>query len=319
MNTMIINKIVSAFKAVILTPLLLGGVGGGLLTACYHDDHEFQHNEFDGNPVGYVAAQLVWDDEADASATSLLNAISVYVQGANGVSRTSSFKSVEECADWLQQLPVGEYDILVTANMDEPSGYQLTSVGSPAGNLLTPTSVSLSEPASSPRQSWYAVTHVTIAENKITVAEVRLQRLLPTLDITIGNMPEGYSISAQIEHVAQSILLTSKDEANRYGVVSDEELTVDFGSMPSTGTSFSLTKRLMPTASSAERTIIHLYLVTPQGIEQDCVIDAPRMLIGHDYKLNLSYDDIHPYMYIQSTDVNEWEVGSTLDGGQVTE
>lgn len=288
-----------------------------LLTACYHDKHEFTPNEFDGKPVGYVAPQLLWEDEADAAAIGSINALSFQVQGANGVSRARSFSSIEESADWLQQLPVGEYDILVTADMDDPSGYVLTATGTPAENMLTPTSVSLREPASSPRQSWYAVTHVTISEDKITVAEFRLRRLLTTLTLNIGNMPESYTINAKVEHIAQSVLLTSQTTAGHYGVPSEDELTVDFGSMPSTGTSFSMTKRLMPTASSAERTIIHLYLVTPQGIEQDCTIDAPKMQIGQNYKLDLSYDDIHPYIYIKSTGVNDWEVGNDLNGGQV--
>lgn len=297
--------------------LLMAAAAMMLLTACYHDKHEFTPNEFDGKPVGYVAPQLLWEDEADAAAIVSINALSFQVHGANGVSRARSFSSIEESADWLQQLPVGEYDILVTADMDEPSGYILASSGSPAGNLLTPTSVSLREPASSPRQSWYAVTHVTISEDKITVAEFRLRRLLTTLTLNIGNMPEGYTINAKVEHIAQSVLLTSQTTAGHYGVPSEDELTVDFGSMPSTGTSFSMTKRLMPTASSAERTIIHLYLVTPQGIEQDCTIDAPNMQIGQNYKLDLSYDDIHPYIYIKSTGVNDWEVGNDLNGGQV--
>ena len=222
-----------------------------LLTACYHDKHEFTPNEFDGKPVGYVAPQLLWEDEADAAAIGSINALSFQVQGANGVSRARSFSSIEESADWLQQLPVGEYDILVTADMDDPSGYVLTATGTPAENMLTPTSVSLREPASSPRQSWYAVTHVTISEDKITVAEFRLRRLLTTLTLNIGNMPEGYTINAKVEHIAQSVLLTSQTTAGHYGVPSEDELTVDFGSMPSTGTSFSMTKRLMPTASSA--------------------------------------------------------------------
>ena len=295
---------------------LMAAAATMLLTACYHDKHEFTPNEFDGQPVGYVTPQLLWEDEADAAAVGSINALSFQVQGSNGVSRSRSFTSIEESADWLQQLPAGEYDILVTADMDEPSGYVLTTTGTPAENMLTPTSVSLQDAASSPRQSWYAVTHVTIREDEITVAAFRLQRLLPTLYLTISNMPEGYSIRAQVEHAAQNVLLTSQNEAGRYGVPSAEEQTVDFGVMPADGTTFSLTKRFMPTASSQERTVIHLYLVTPQGIDQDCTIDAPRMLTGQYYKLSLTYDDLHPYIYIKSSDVNDWEVGSTINGGQ---
>ena len=156
-----------------------------LLTACYHDKHEFTLNEYDGKPVGYVTPQLLWEDEADADAAAIgsIDNLSFQVQGSSGVSRARSFSSIEESADWLQQLPAGEYDILVTADMDEPSGYILTATGTPAENMLTPTSVSLKDAASSPRQAWYAVTHVTIREDEITVAEYQLQRLLPTLTV----------------------------------------------------------------------------------------------------------------------------------------
>lgn len=290
-----------------------------LLTACYHEKHEYESNEYGGQPVGYVTPQLILEDDADTAAIAAMDNISFQLQSTDGMSRASSFPSIAKSADWLQQLPAGEYDILVTTDMDEPSGYVLTSSGSAAGNLLTPTTVSLRDPASSPRQSWFAVTHATVLNDQITVAEFKLQRLLPTLELTIGGMPEGYSINAQVEHVAQHVLLTAQNEAGRYGVPSAEEQTVDFGALPAEGTTFSMTKRLMPTASSQERTIIHLYLVTPEGIDQDCTIDAPKMLMGQYYKLALTLDDIHPYIYIKSTDVNGWTVGSTLGGGQATE
>ena len=296
-----------------------------LLTACYHDQHEEMPSEYGDQPVGYLTPLLLWDDQADAGAA--IDDIRFTVSGTNGTTVAHNFTDTESAAEWLQQLPVGDYDLLVTVDMDEAHGYLLQNVGTDTRSMtradeafhtaLPDPRVSLAEPSSSPRQSWYAVTHVTISEDKITVAEFRLRRLLTTLTLNIGNMPEGYTINAKVEHIAQSVLLTSQTTAGHYGVPSEDELTVDFGSMPSTGTSFSMTKRLMPTASSAERTIIHLYLVTSQGIEQDCTIDAPNMQIGQNYKLDLSYDDIHPYIYIKSTGVNDWEVGNDLNGGQV--
>ena len=62
-----------------------------LLTACYHDQHEFTPNEFDGKPVGYVTPQLLWEDEADAAAVGSIDNLSFQVQGSNGVSRSRSF------------------------------------------------------------------------------------------------------------------------------------------------------------------------------------------------------------------------------------
>ena len=202
MKTSIRKRIKTALISNILTPLLLGGVGGGLLTACYHDKHEFQPNESDEESVGYVTPQLLWENESDSAAISSIDNLSFQIKGNNGVTRSRSFSSVKGSADWLQQLPVGEYDILVTADMDESSGYQLVSSGSSSSNSLTPTSVSLQDFASSPRQSWYAVTHVTILDGQITVADFTLQRLLPTLTVNVTGVPSGTKVAIAVEKVA---------------------------------------------------------------------------------------------------------------------
>ena len=247
-----------------------------LLTACYHDKHEFTPNEYDGKPVGYVAPQLHWEDEADAAAIGSVNALSFQVQGTGGVSQARSFSSIEESADWLQQLPAGEYDILVTADMDEPSGYILTTTGSPAENMLVPTSVSLREPASSPRQSWYAVTHVTIREEEITVADFELQRLLPTLTVNVTGVPAGTTVAIAVEQVAESVLLTEKDTNGRYGVIQSAETKADFGLLsPAADDATTLRlegKRLMPTAASQSRSLPP----PPARVVRCCASPPPR-------------------------------------------
>lgn len=302
----------------ILTPLLLGGVGGGLLCACYHDQHEFTPNEFDGQPVGYVTPQLLWEDEADAAAVGSINALSFQVQGSNGVSRARSFTSIEESADWLQQLPAGEYDILVTADMDEPSGYVLTATGTPAENMLTPTSVSLKDAASSPRQSWYAVTHVTIREEEITVAEFRLQRLLPTLTVNVTGVPSGTTVAVQVEQVAESVLLTAKDANGRYGVIQSAETKADFGLLPPAADDATVLrldgKRLMPTAASQSRSLLRITTTEADGTVLVTTADCPRMELGKYYTIDLQYAALSPYMRFEAMTISDWQEGWALSG-----
>lgn len=287
-----------------------------LLTACYHDKHEYTPNEFDGKPVGYVTSQLLWEDEADAAAIGSINALSFQVQGANGVNRARSFSSIEESADWLQQLPAGEYDILVTADMDEPSGYILTATGAPSENMLVPTSVSLKAPASSPRQSWYAVTHVTIREEEITVAEFKLQRLLPTLTINVTGVPAGTTVAIAVEQVAESVMLTDKDANGRYGVPMANQTAADFGTLATVadGSAFGMEKRLMPTAASQSHSLLRITTTEADGNVLVSTADCPRMELGHYYTLDFQYAALAPYMRFEAMTISDWQEGWTISG-----
>jgi hypothetical protein len=289
-----------------------------LLTACYHDKHEYTPNEYDGKPVGYVAPQLHWEDEADAAAIGSINALSFQVQGTGGVSQARSFSSIEESADWLQQLPAGEYDILVTADMDEPSGYILTATGAPSENMLVPTSVSLREPASSPRQSWYAVTHVTIREEEITVAEFKLQRLLPTLTINVTGVPAGTKVAVAVERVAESVLLTEQDANGRYGVPMSKQTTADFGTLTPTAEDASTHcldgKHLMPTAAGESRALLRITTTAPDGTVLTSIADCPRMELGMYYTMDFNYATLAPYMRFEAMTINDWTEGWTISG-----
>ena len=318
------NKIVSAIS----TPLL-GGAGGGfllllLLCSCYHDKHEYQPNEFDGRPVGYVSAQLLWEDEADAPAVTSIDALSFWIQGTGGVSRTRSFTSIDESADWLQQLPAGEYDILVTADMDEPSGYATTAVpdASPSGSLLTPTSVSLTDAASSPRQSWYAVSRVTVLDDQITVAGFTLQRLLPTLTVSVTGVPEGTKVAVAVEKVAESVLLTGTDAGGRYGVPMSEQTVADFGTLTpaaedasvSDGIAVGMEKRLMPTAAGESRSLLRITTTAPDGNVLVSTADCPRMEPGMYYTMDFEYADLAPYMRFEAMTISDWTEGWSFSG-----
>lgn len=296
-----------------------------LLTACYHDQHEEMPSEYGDQPVGYLTAQLVWDDPADAN--SAIDDIRFTVSGTNGTTVTHNFTDTESAADWLQQLPVGEYDLLVTVDMDEAHGYILENAGTRGvtradeelHTALPDTRVSLAEPSSSPAQAWYAVTHATVKEDEITVAEFRLQRLLSEISVIVSNVPTGAAITASVERVASDVLLTHRDGQGRYGVADREDyLTVSLGALAADPADAATLRHddhtLMPTASGQSRCYLTLSVTTPDGTRLTYLADAPRMECGRTYVVELDYTKLRPYMLLEAFTINDWTEGWTISG-----
>ena len=296
-----------------------------LLTACYHDQHELQPNQYDGKPVGYLTPQLLWEDQADAGAA--IDDIRFTVSGTGGTTVANRFNNTEAAADWLQQLPVGDYDVLVTVDMDEAHGYVLenaatrgtTRADEELHTALPDTRVSLAEPSSSPRQSWYAVTHATVKEDEITVAEFRLQGLLSELSVIVHGVPTGAAITASVERVASDVLLTHRDGQGRYGVADREDfLTVSLGALAADPADAATLRHddhtLMPTAGGQERCYLSLSVTTPEGTRLTYLADAPRMECGKTYVVELDYTKLRPYMLLSAFTINDWTEGWTISG-----
>ena len=297
-----------------------------LLTACYHDQHEEMPSEYGDQPVGYLTAQLVWDDPADAN--SAIDDIRFTVSGTNGTTVTHNFTDTESAADWLQQLPVGEYDLLVTVDMDEAYGYVLENAATrgttradeaTVTTALPDTRVSLAEPSSSPRQSWYAVTHATVREDEIAVAEFHLQRLLSEISVIVSNVPAGAAITASVERVASDVLLTHRDGQGRYGVADREDfLTVSLGALAADPADAATLRHddhtLMPTASGQSRCYLTLSVTTPDGTRLTYLADAPRMECGRTYVVELDYTKLRPYMQLEAFTINDWTEGWAISG-----
>ena len=298
-----------------------------LLTACYHDQHELQPNQYDGKPVGYLTPLLLWEDQADAGAA--IDDIHFTVSGTNGTTVTHNFTDTESAAEWLQQLPVGDYDLLVTVDMDEAHGYLLQNVGTDTRSMtradeafhtaLPDTRVSLADPSSSPRQAWYAVTHATVKPDEITVAEFHLQRLLSELTVIVHNVPTGAAITASVERVARDVLLTHRDGQGRYGVADREDyMTVSLGALAADPADAATLRHdghtLMPTAGGQPRCYLSLSVTTPEGTQLTYLADAPRMECGKAYVVELDYTKLRPYMLLSAFTINDWTEGWTISG-----
>lgn len=296
-----------------------------LLTACYHDQHEETPGEYGDQPVGYLTTQLIWDDQSDAGWP--IDDIRFTVSGTGGTTVARKFSNNEAAADWLQQLPVGDYDLLVTVDMDEANGYILENAGTRATTRadeelhtdLPDTRVSLAEPSSSPAQSWYAVTHATVREDEIAVAEFRLQRLLSELSVIVHNVPSGAAITASVERVASDVLLTHRDGQGRYGVADREDyITVSLGALAADPADAATLRHddhtLMPTASGQSRCYLTLSVTTPDGTRLSYVADAPRMECGKAYVVELDYLKFRPYMLLEAFTINDWTDGWAITG-----
>ena len=328
MKTNIARKI-TAFVKGNQTSLPWGGLGWAfcllLLTACYHDQHEETPSEYGDQPVGYLTPQLIWDDQSDAGWP--IDDIRFTVSGTGGTTVARKFSNNEAAADWLQQLPVGDYDLLVTVDMDEANGYILEDAGTRATTradeelhtALPDTRVSLAEPSSSPAQSWYAVTHATVKADEITVAEFHLQRLLSELTVIVRNVPTGAAITASVERVASDVLLTHRDGQGRYGVADREDyITVSLGALAADPADAATLRHddhtLMPTAGGQERCYLSLSVTTPEGTRLTYLADAPRMECGRTYVVELDYTKLRPYMLLEAFTINDWTEGWAITG-----
>jgi len=290
-----------------------------LLTACCDDGHKKPGDQ----PVGYITTLLTWEEETDDATT--IDALHFVVNGTTGgTGVTHDFSTTASAAEWLQLLPVGSYDLLVTANMDKSHGYVMendaTRAGEDFATALPDTRVSLADPSSSPAQAWYAVTHATVKEDEITVAEFSLQRLLSEISVSVSNVPAGTTVTASVERVARSVLLTHRDGQGRYGVADrDDYLAVTLGALTATGSvpggsTVGTTRTLMPTAGGQERCYLTLTVTTPEGTRLTYLADAPRMECGRAYVVELDYTKLRPYMLLSVFTINDWTEGWTVSG-----
>ena len=268
------------------------------MAGCYKDNHEFQ----DG--CGALSLGLQWDNPKDAGTVPY--ALTVSIQGA-GASFTKRFANPEQMASEPIMLPVGEYDILVTADMTEANGFVIKDLPvSKADSGMGEVAVSLANPSSSPAQAWFSVNHAAIKEGNVTTIEPKLQRLLASLDLKIANVPSGTSIKKTLLDIANTVILTEKGQDGRYGAPQGkprESIYLKDG-----------ITNMLPSAAGVDRNDILMLVKTADGKELLVTLDVPRIDVGKTYTLNLDFNTLLPYMFIDSGSISPWEDGWTVNG-----
>ena len=275
-----------------------------LFAGCSHEIHELRPSEYgEGVSVGYLATALQWEMPDDAGMP--LKDLTLFVNG-KGASVTKSYSSKQEVAEDLVQVPVGEYDILAAFNMAGSDGFDVSE-----------NTVSLKDPVSSPSQAWFGVTGAKVKKNAKTIAGIKLQRLLSSLSVNIANVPSGTKIVLSLSNVAANVDLSAKDGNGRYGLPSAESAgTLELATLTASAAGQIGVDRfnLLPTASAFERCMLFIDITTADGRVLNCTCDAPLMESGKHYSLDLEFNELRPYMYVDTYSINDWEEGWTVSG-----
>jgi hypothetical protein len=298
------------------TYLLILAAAALMLGACTHNTHFELDMPQDENPqkypapngVGFLGNDLDWEDIADTE--SIIDHLSFTVTGSNGVMEKQEFSSAEDASEWMLPLPVGEYDVLVSANMDTMNGFMVSeNLPTKADHTLPSIYAWLSDVSSNPDQVWHGITHVIVEKDKMTTSHTDLDRLLALFTLQIKNVPAGTVIDVKLRNAAEYVTLTEEYEPGHYGLPSksiSEDVTL--GQLTADNALSAIDEfKVFPTATGLANTILLFHIKTNQGLELDYTGVAPAMENGCKYTLEMDYNVLNPYMLITaSTTINEW-------------
>ena len=295
-----------------------------MLGACTHPTHFDLDMPQDENPqkypapsgVGFLGNDLEWEDIADTE--SEIAHLSYTVTGANGVKETHEFNSAMDASDWMIPLPVGEYDILVSANMDSSNGFQISeTLPTKAENGLPETYAWLSDVSSNPAQAWNGIAHVRVEKDKMATGHLELDRMLALFTLKIKNIPTGTVIDVRLRNAAKYVTLTQEYAPGHYGLPSKEiSEDITLGQLNENNAELAIDEfKVFPTATGLANTILLFHIKTAQGLELDYTGVAPIMANGNKYELEMDYQTLNPFMLITaSAIINEWTEGWAVTG-----
>ena len=126
------------------------------------------------------------------------------------------------------------------------------------------------------------------------------------MDLKIANVPSATSIKKTLLSITKTVILTEKGQDGRYGAPQ---------SKPSGSVSLKdgITN-MLPSAAGVERNDILMLIKTADGKELLVTLDVPRIDVGKTYTLNLDFNTLLPYMFIDSGSISPWEDGWTVNG-----
>lgn len=306
------------------TYILLMAAAALILGACHHATHytdDLPEGEDTGkypasDGLGFLGNDLAWEEIADVK--SEITHLKYTVTGANEVLEEKEFSSPAEASEWMIPLPVGEYDVLVAANMDKANGFELSETVPTKSTLTLPdTYTKLTNASSNPVQAWNGIAHVVVLENKMATVHLELDRLMALFTLKIANVPAGTVIDVSMRNAADYVTLTrERSEAGHWGVPS-EEISDDIilGRLDENNAATAINEfKVFPTATGLDKTILMFHIKTNHDLELDYVGEAPIMENGKRYILEMDYEKLSPFMYITSVAINDWTDGWSFAG-----
>ena len=306
------------------THILLIAAAALTLGACTHKTHFEvdmpQDEKTDKYPApdgqGFLGNDLAWDDIADVK--SDITHLKYTVTGSNGVKEVHEFNTPAEASEWMIPLPVGEYDVLVAANMDAANGFELgETLPTKAAHTLPATYTKLTNASSNPHQAWNGIAHVKVEKDKMATVHLDLDRLLALFTLRIKNVPDGTTIDVSMRNAANYVTLTDERTASHWGLPSEEiSDDITLGQLNAANALSAIDEfKVFPTATGLEETQLFLVIKTNKGLDlEDVTVVAPAMENGKKYVLELDYEKLTPLMYITSTSINEWLDRWTYNG-----
>lgn len=306
------------------TYIILMAAASLTLGACQHKTHFEvdmpQDEQTDKYPapdgIGYLGNDLEWEDIFDVK--SEITHLKYTVTGSNGVKEVREFNTPAEASKWMLPLPVGEYDVLVAANMDRANGFELgETVPTKVSHTLPATYTKLTDASSNPKQAWNGIAHVTVEKNELSTVHLALDRLLALFTLKITNVPDGTTIDVSMRNAAHYVTLTRERTAGHWGEPSTEiSDDITLGRITASNALTGINEfKVFPTAQGLTYTTIFFHIKTNKGLDLDYEGQAPMMENGKKYVLELDYAKLTPFMLItKGCSINDWEETWTYDG-----
>lgn len=255
-----------------------------------------------------LSVSLTWEDETDASTP--INDVIIWVYKADGAFVSQyHFKDSKEAASTLLQLEAGEYKVIGATNFTSP--YVAEDADKSFGSLIMRLSISSGNIA----QAHYGVTTATVTPTKLVRANVKLCRVLSELNIVIEGAPAGSKLSTTVTSCADGVMPAIADANGHYGVATDgTPLHFSFPGTNENNGTLSDYMCLMPTSSTLTNTYISFVLTLADGSAFKFKAEAPVMVTGGKYILNMKYADLRPFMSISVHNISDWTQGWIING-----
>ena len=260
-----------------------------------------------------ISLALNWADSNDVDTE--IKDIRIWVLQADGkIVVEKQYATKQEAALDIYSLDDGEYVMVTAVNLVAPFSIGKASTSQ---ELL----FKLDEASASPAHAHYGVTMVSVKLGENTQATLSLRRVLSELSIKVEGTPQGTTLAATINNVADGILPLQKDVEGNFGLAtSGHKNSVTIPQATTTNGSISTqTMRLMPTITEATRantanSHLHFVFTHADGSTMICDAEAPAMNASGKYILNMKYSELKAYMRIDPIKINDWEEGWIVSG-----
>lgn len=261
-----------------------------------------------------ISIALNWADDNDKEIE--ISDVRVWIYQADGkLIIEKQYSSKQQVALDIHAVDDGEYRVVAAINLVAPFS---VSKATTAQELL----FKLEEASASPVHAHYSVTMVNVKPNENSQAVVSLRRILSEFSIEVESAPQGTTLVASINNVADGILPLQKDDDGEWGrATSGSKNVVTIPEATTIGGAISTqTIRLMPTALQAAtranttNSLLHFVFTHADGTIIICDAEAPAMYASGKYSLKMKYSELKAYMLIDPIKINDWEEGWTVSG-----